>query len=86
MTAPRSHVGRQVASGKNDDNTTVRPFPTRRAPAPGPGPQWLISDDAMTKAAYTEGWRAGIGHGLVAGLLLGAVMMSAAFHLGHLLG
>ena len=36
-------------------------FPTRRAPAPGPGPQWLISDDAMTKAAYMEGWRAGIG-------------------------
>jgi predicted lipid-binding transport protein (Tim44 family) len=86
MTTARSHVGRQLASGKTDDATTVRPFPTRRAPAPGPRPHWLISDEALTKTAYIEGWRAGIGHGLVAGLLLGALMMSAAFPLGHLLG
>lgn len=84
MITARSHVGRQVASGTTDADSHVWPFPTGRAAEPRP--QWLISDEAMTQAAYVQGWRAGIGHGLVAGLLLGAVMVSAALQLGRMLG
>ena len=42
--------------------------------------------DAGERDAWPRGWRAGVGHGLVAGLLVGALAMYAGLQIAAMLG
>jgi len=47
---------------------------------------WADGYDTAEREHHTKGWRLGVGHGLLAGVALGAVGMAAAFALGLVLG
>lgn len=47
---------------------------------------WQAGYNTAEKACYTAGWRTGVGHGLLAGLLLGMLAMFALVQLGQLVG
>ena len=47
---------------------------------------WADGYDAAERIHHPAGWRLGVGHGLLAGVALGAAGMAAAFLLGQMVG
>jgi len=47
---------------------------------------WADGYEAAEREHYTQAWRLGVGHGLLAGVALGAAGMAAAFLLGQMVG
>lgn len=47
---------------------------------------WQSGYDAAERVHYVQGWRHGIGHGLVSGILLGCLAMWAAVQIGRMVG
>lgn len=47
---------------------------------------WSAGYEAAEQIHHMAGWRLGVGHGLLAGVLLGAVSMAAAITLGQMVG
>ena len=61
------------------------PHPDQRHQA-GLQAAWQAGHEAAERPHYVNGWRQGVGHGLLAGLLLGCLGMWAALQLGRLWG
>ena len=69
----RSHIGRQVDFGH-------APSPANDPRMPREGPDWLYAD--LERSHYCLGWRAGMWHGLVGGIAIGASIIALAIRWG----